>query len=446
MGLTFNTGLLSDAIKASSTLNVGIGTSSPAYKFHVYGGNGNSALIDNSGSQFTTLDFANNGSYKGGLYWDNTNTAFTLYTNISAPILFSPNNTEKARLTAAGSLGLGTNSPVTILNASSPNPVITLTRSDNGTTAAGAINFSATSTVKWQIGTNEAVGSGLEFNTGDQTGNLMYLSRTGSLGLGTTAPVYYSNYTYLHIAGKSTTQGGVVYLTTSDNSIVTEMYVDSNGFTCSNSSSTNPTKFNTNGTEKMRITSGGTVQINNSASYTNYKLVVTSGGTTSATYAFRLEDSATYGLIEFRSDGLIQTGLRTNSPYNLAVAGRPMYIASDGGLGYNTSVRESKTNIKTIESVDWLFQLNPVTFNKYKKDNECNYTTEYYEDVEYGFIADEVEQINTDFVFYDIKEDGTKKLAGVKYESMTAVLTKAIQEQNQTIEQLKDILKRNNLS
>ena len=58
---------------------------------------------------------------------------------------------------------------------------------------------------------------------------------------------------------------------------------------------------------------------------------------------------------------------------------------------------------------------------------------EQYDNIEYGFIADEVEKVNEDFVFYDIKDDGTKKLAGFEYNNMIAILTKAIQELNERL-------------
>jgi hypothetical protein len=99
----------------------------------------------------------------------------------------SVGGSEGMRLTSTG-LGIGTTSPASILNVSQASPTITLTGSSDAVTAAGAINFSATSTVKWQIGTNLAVGNGLEFNTGSSTGNVMYIARTGNVGIGTGSP------------------------------------------------------------------------------------------------------------------------------------------------------------------------------------------------------------------------------------------------------------------
>ena len=54
-----------------------------------------------------------------------------------------------------------------------------------------------------------------------------------------------------------------------------------------------------------------------------------------------------------------------------------------------------------------------MSFNYRKKDDVMNYTEEFFDDKSFGFIADEVEKVNPDFVFYDINEDGTKKLAGL---------------------------------
>ena len=84
-----------------------------------------------------------------------------------------------------------------------------------------------------------------------------------------------------------------------------------------------------------------------------------------------------------------------------------------------------KDNIEQINIEDFN-KLNPVSFNYRKKDSETNeYTDELYDNTNYGFIADEVEKINKDLVFY--KSDSVT-LAGVEYNNMIAILTKAIQE------------------
>ena len=54
----------------------------------------------------------------------------------------------------------------------------------------------------------------------------------------------------------------------------------------------------------------------------------------------------------------------------------------------------------------------------------------------FGLIADEVEKVNKELVFYNEK-DGIKELAGVEYGKITAVLIKAIQELKAEIDILK---------
>jgi len=178
---------------------------------------------------------------------------------------------------------------------------------------------------------------------------------------------------------------------------------------------------------KFNITSGGNVGINCSSS--NKKLYCQSDDATSSSFAFGAQNGVD-NLFLIRGDGLINTGLRAYSPYNFSTSGRSAIINSSGELGYLVSTRESKANIKSIENVDFINQLNPVLFNYRKKDSMTNiFTDELYENTTYGFIADEVEKVNKELVFYN--EDGT--LAGVEYNSMIAILTKAIQELNEKL-------------
>jgi fibronectin-binding autotransporter adhesin len=96
---------------AAATGNVGIGTTSPSKKLHIKGGDDDVLFLDNGGQQYTTQYFANNGTTKAFLAWDNTNSVYSIGTAVSAAFYFSTNNTERMRITPGGNVGIGTTSP-----------------------------------------------------------------------------------------------------------------------------------------------------------------------------------------------------------------------------------------------------------------------------------------------------------------------------------------------
>ena len=198
--------------------------------------------------------------------------------------------------------------------------------------------------------------------------------------------------------------------------------------------STSPSSVTADGnittTERMRITSGGIVQINNAgdaqlhinaSGATGYvKYDNSSSDTWGAGIGFNIAtnfelynfSTATYGFRITRS-GIY--GTTVSSP-------RSVFVQSDGTLGGISSVRESKTNIASLDS-SWLMQLNPVSFNYRKKDAEDKYTNEHYDELYYGLIAEEAELVNKEICTYN-----DNKLIGIEYSKLVPVLIKAVQE------------------
>jgi hypothetical protein len=191
-------------------------------------------------------------------------------------------------------------------------------------------------------------------------------------------------------------------------------------------------QFGTNNSLKMSILSGGNVLIGTTSNDARLCVRGVDSGTNNAVY---VDNSSAAGLFLIRNDGLFFVGTSASSPYNNAQTGRTAILSSGGILGYLVSTRESKANIKSISNIDFINQLNPVQFNYRKKNDETNtFTDEVETNLTYGFIADEVENVNKELVFYN--DDNT--LAGVNYNSMIAILTKTVQQLNDRIIKLEN--------
>ena len=128
-----------------------------------------------------------------------------------------------------------------------------------------------------------------------------------------------------------------------------------------------------------------------------------------------------------------------NNLYGRAVGGtnRDVYVGDGGDLGYLSSVREHKMDITSLSDVSWLNSLNPVSFYRRNQKEDGTYGNKKDGRIEYGLIADEVESVNDDFVFYDEDEDGNQSLAGVQYRQLMIPMLKKIQELSAEVEKLK---------
>ena len=135
-------------------------------------------------------------------------------------------------------------------------------------------------------------------------------------------------------------------------------------------------------------------------------------------------------------------GLFSSTVYTSAVSGRDVQVSSAGRIGYLSSTLESKIHVQDLTDCDFIYELDIKSFHKRKKlsdiktlkDNldekeEDGYTEEYYPDLHYGLIAEEVETINTDLVFYS--DEG--KLEGVYYSKLIAPTIKCLQTHNERL-------------
>ena len=401
---------------------------------------GNNIFVDSTdNNKYITTNFASMYRQVDGKHLFYSAASGTAGTTISF-------GTPKLTILSDGNVGIGTGSPTDFLDATfglsiiassgrsglslgstqgTANEVLSrLSFTNTNSTNAGGKRLAYISGIRGTTN-NSAY---LEFGTAnDGLGTQrMVISQTGNVGIGTDSPSAISTYTTLDIRGAT---GGGIRMGVAGNSTPfnlqqagTDAYL--------NNVANGAMYFLTNDVERMRITNGGVVQISNAGDAqlhinasgatgyvkydnsssdtwgtgigfniaTNFELY----NFTTATYGFRVTRSGIYGTT-------------VSSP-------RSVFVQSDGTLGGISSVRESKTNIASLDS-SWLMQLNPVSFNYRKKDAEDKYTNEHYDELYYGLIAEEAELVNKEICTYN-----DNKLIGIEYSKLVPVLVKAIQE------------------
>ena len=116
---------LTESVRFTYDGKVGIGVTNPIEKLMIAGN------IQLSGSN-TSLNFNTDNAGNGNISFDGSTFTFVSNSN-SAPIIFSTTSTERARITNAGRLGIGTSSPVSLLSVGGP----------GSTTAASGLTFGA---------------------------------------------------------------------------------------------------------------------------------------------------------------------------------------------------------------------------------------------------------------------------------------------------------------
>jgi hypothetical protein len=137
----------------------------------------------------------------------------------------------------------------------------------------------------------------------------------------------------------------------------------------------------------------------------------------------------TSGYLDFQNDGSGSQASMFRIPYVSGgvyahdVSGdtnTAAYLNDSNELGYNTSTRESKGNIETLDGASWLYDFNPIRFQHRLRGEDGKYSDELKAEIEYGLLADEVEEINPNFVFYrpDPNDRSVMKLQGIHYDRL----------------------------
>lgn len=455
-GIDFETngGTINMTLFPSGNLGVGVSLTDAGYKLDVAGT-----------GRFTGALSGTSATFSGPL---NINTSFVFLPNGASRTNFSLNGTSEAMM----AIGVGgnwqsywfTNSSGMQLVTNSTNSIYIGNASGNFQIASsGAATFSSSVT-------SVTSGANSGFNTGaliaksngnnfrytqigyDNTSNYGWIQALeqgtaytnlilngagGNVGIGTTSPYNPggSAQTSLEMSG---TSYSTIYLSANSATVRGQFTADNlNSWVEMGARTNHPLLFLTNNAERMRIRADGNVGVGTTGS-SSIRLITAGSSNQSSGYSFVAADVGGNTLLGIRNDGLIDTGLAGNSPYNLTRVGRSMIVDSSGLIGYLASTRESKINISDLTDISFLYKLNPKSFN-YRKTNQISneYTNEYIDELHYGLIADEVEKVNKELVFYNEK-NGMKELAGVEYQKLTSVLIKAVQDLKAELDTLKN--------
>jgi len=186
-----------------------------------------------------------------------------------------------------------------------------------------------------------------------------------------------------------------------------------------------PLSFYTNNALAMQIDTANNVLVGTTTA--NARITSQSSNNNASSFALWCMNSSSTQLLKVRDDGLIETGTATNSPYNYTTGSAAnTFINSSGQFQRSTSSLKYKQNVQdATHGLSDVLKLRPVTFTSKNDESGTIFG---------GLIAEEVHEAGlTEFVQYS--EDGSPD--ALAYANMVSLLTKAIQEQQTIINELK---------
>jgi hypothetical protein len=286
---------------------------------------GSSTNVNNS-LKFLRAD----NSEMGYIGWSNesaNNSTWLFKSSNGNTIGFSADGTNQNMvITSGGSVGIGNTSPSYKLDIHNGSDFdIRLRDTSLGGTVGilfeSANDFSGTSQSYIKgIGAGNSGVSELIFGTAGSSGNTtaterMRITSGGNVGIGTTSPLQTSSNRIVTTINGTTS--AVLNLSTGG-TLRSYLYADSGGSTFETvgtntiaANSTNMISFTTNGTERMKIMSGGAVGTGQSANGTSLRATLVKRGTTSVTFSMSLNTIGSWrpGFATIRVSGA-QNGLQ----------------------------------------------------------------------------------------------------------------------------------------
>ncbi|CAB4152962.1 Intramolecular chaperone auto-processing domain containing protein [uncultured Caudovirales phage] len=449
-----------EKMRLTSGGNLGIGTTAPGKNLEVVSA---IRVTSNASTGFGASElqfFAHNGSsvvYGGGIFQTNSTFSYQQIspnqTNIygsaangiriataNAPIIFATGNSDIDLSTARLTISSGGN--VLVSTTTSNNAVFKLQVGDGSSDARSLFNSNNPYSIAvgngasslWYIGVNaQTASNGLQFYSNDLGSAVMTINTTGNVGIGTTSPgvklsvftsgMSFTSSTITYSAGSSqgflldnsagTSQSGnaIWFANSGLYSAISSTRVDTGTWGTDLRFYTHPDAISNqyDVTERMRITSGGLVLIGATTTSSSAELQVFGNN------GIRITNAASQYRQIYNSGGDLYFWNGSNQGY-----------LSSGGVWTNASDISIKKDIEDIQyGLNEVLKLKPRYYKMKANDLE-----------QIGFISQEVEQVIKELVSTD-----NLGMKGLSYGNLTAVLVKAIQEQQEQIEQLKTQIK-----
>ena len=388
--------------------NVGIGTSSPATKLQVNGGE-----IRGVGTGFFYSGYRADGTTRQ-FYLGGSDSQFYINVDQNVPITFANNNTERMRIDTSGNLGLGVTPSAWGTLASTKALQIgngaLFTQSSGGNYTQLTSNAYQDSTLSWKyIGTDYASAyqqfqsnhkwftapSGTAGNAITFT-QAMTLDASGNLGVGTTSPL-------ARFDAKFATDKHAVFTASSGYSNGADLIaLNDAGSEIALGLAGSTVRLYTSATERARIDSSGRILLGTTTAYSN--------AFTSVYYV----PGTTYG-IGFKPS----TDSNTPKPCSFlnASATEVGSITTTASLTlYNTtSDQRLKENIQDADSASVLIDSLQVRKFDWKTDQTHQ---------RYGFVAQELVTVAPEAVHQPTNEDD---MMAVDYSKLVPMLVKEIQ-------------------
>ena len=386
----------------------------------------------------------------------------TLTTNASddGRILIKSDTTDKVDIQAngasyfnGGNVGIGTSSPLSKLHVFS--------------SVADNLRLERDSTNDWRF---MLTGGALAIRDATADTERVRIDSSGNVGIGTTPS------RPLHVVGAD---GGLALFS---NNVDADLNIQTASAVTLITPSTGTLAFGTSSTERMRINSSGAVLMGTTTQLHSSQLTVDNP---SGQCGITLSETGTSVTALWGLDSLNAIGTRSNHAFNIrsndtnrmtfdssgkvfigltAQINSSMLSVGDGGVGitysgapanyYRQIYQSSSGNLFFYNGsnqgyIDQAGAFNDASDERIKKDIEDisygldtvkalkprKYKMKLNDDEQIGFIAQEVESLVPEIVNTDVTPDGEEQ-KGMSYGHLTAVLTKAIQEQQTLIETL----------